>query len=77
MTSQNPTLVHEAGIALPQLTGAGAGVGSGYAVAAYNGAGAYTGTAIPQSSGRYISFLIGAATLAVNRPMAHAAFLPY
>lgn len=54
----------EFGIALPQLTGAGAGVGSGYAVGAYDATGLVKGTAIPQSSGQVITFIIGCATLA-------------
>ncbi len=56
MTFRNPMSVHEVGIALPTS-------GSGYATAAYNGAGAYTGTAIAQSPGRFLTFVICATSL--------------
>lgn len=59
-----PCSNHEFGIALPQLTGAGAGVGSGYAVGAYDATGLVKGTAIPASEGQMITFVIGCATLA-------------
>jgi hypothetical protein len=60
-----PNLRHEYGLALAQKTGAGAGDGNGHPVLAYTGApsGAYLGTAVPYSEGRFLTFLIGAASL--------------
>lgn len=63
MTAHSTPQRYEWGMALPQRTGASAGDGNGYATGAYNGAGLYTGTAIPQSAGRFLTFLIGATSL--------------
>lgn len=64
MPSKSTPQRFEWGMALPQRTGANAGDGNGYATGAYSGTGLYTGATIPQSSGRILTFIIGATSLA-------------